>query len=107
MNDNELMTWLVNAVIAFTLLEGVFLLLMHRFAGRGLGWVDVAANLGAGLCLLGALHGALNHAGWMACAMWLAAAGISHALDVRRRWPASARPVAAGSNPSSRNQRYS
>ncbi|HEX4511260.1 MAG TPA: hypothetical protein VH328_14315 [Burkholderiaceae bacterium] len=105
MKDADLSVWLVNAVIAFTLLEGVFFLLMRRLAGRGLALADVVANLGAGLCLLGALRSVLGQAGWMPCALWLAAAGLSHALDVRRRWPGPARQDAADS--SSRTQRYS
>jgi len=79
--------WLVNAVIAFTVLEGAALMLWRATTGRGPRWPDIVANLAAGLCLLLALRSVLDNAGWAACALWLAAAGAAHATDLWRRWP--------------------
>ena len=90
MTAGETSTWLVNAVIAVTLIEGVLLLSLRALRGRGPALADIVPNLGAGLCLLGALRGGLDGSSWTACAMWLAGAGICHALDLWRRWPARA-----------------
>jgi len=91
MNSHEIAEWLVNAVIATTLIEGVLLISLRVARGRGPATADVVFNLAAGLCLLGALRSEIASAGELACAAWLAGAGVSHALDVRRRWP---RPLA-------------
>lgn len=76
----------VDAVIVLTLLEGLWLWLRHRRTGRGIAPRDFAWNWVSGLCLMAALRGAV--AGWgMAWVLaWLSAAGLVHALDLRRRW---------------------
>jgi hypothetical protein len=73
--------WLVDAVIALLLLEGLALLLWHRL-GRGPSprawWPMLAAGLGLLLTLRTALAGAPTV--WpLAC---LAAAGAAHARDL-------------------------
>ncbi len=77
---------LITIVISFTLLEGVVLWLYRRHTGKGVAARDFAANWVSGLCLMLALHSALNDAGWMWVAMWLLASGLAHASDLRSRW---------------------
>lgn len=74
----------VDLVLAVLALEAVALLLLHRRTGAGLGPRDVAAKLLPGLCLLLALRAAGG--GGPAVVLWLAAAGVAHAVDLRRDW---------------------
>ena len=77
---------LVDLVIAVTLLEAAALAVYHARTGRGLAPRDFAANLGAGLALMLAVRAALAGAAWTWVAAGLAAAGLAHLLDLRRRW---------------------
>ena len=82
----EALRWLVDAVIALTLIEALVLWLYHRGSGRGVAFSEIGLNLVSGLCLMLALRVALaGDALWLVAAA-LAAAGILHALDIRRRW---------------------
>jgi hypothetical protein len=105
MSDIVISLMLVDAVIAVALLELVALVAWHVATGRGLAAADLVANLSAGLCLLGALRSVLSGSSWPLCALWLAAAGTAHAVDVMRRARAAAarlRPdslSATGSSP--------
>jgi hypothetical protein len=90
MPDMFICLMLVNAVVAFALIELVVLVAWHAVTGRGLSASDLVANLSAGLCLLGALRSVLAGSGWPVCALWLAAAGAAHATDLVRRWRAAA-----------------
>ncbi len=82
----EALRWLVDAVIALTLIEALVLWLYHRRSGRGVALSEVGLNLFSGLCLMLALRVALaGDSVWLVAAA-LAAAGILHALDIRRRW---------------------
>ena len=101
MSGHEIAAWLVNAVVAVTLMEGVLLILLHSWRGIGPAPADIACNLAAGLCLLGALRSEIAGMGGLACAAWLAAAGVSHALDVWRRWPGSRAAPKRRSRPAS------
>lgn len=83
---------LVNAVILFTVAEGLLLLAWHAWTGRGPSAPAIVANLLAGLFLLLALRSVLAQHGWEMCALWLAAAGAAHAADLWRRWPAANPP---------------
>ena len=89
MNGHEIAVWMVNAVIAVTLIEGVLFILLNTWRGHGPAAADIVCNLAAGLCLLGALRSEIAGMGPLVCAAWLAGAGVSHALDVWRRWPRS------------------
>ena len=89
MNGHAIAAWMVNAVIAITLIEGVLFIVLRAWRGHGLAPADIVCNLAAGLCLLGALRSEIAGLGGLVCAAWLAAAGVSHALDVWLRWPAS------------------
>lgn len=89
---NHDLAWLmVNTVIAVTVAEGVALVAWHAWTGRGPSAQAIVANLLAGLGLLLALRSVLAGSSWVACALWLAAAGVAHAVDLRRRWPPAPR----------------
>lgn len=96
-------TVIANIAIAFTLLEGTALLLVHRLTGHGLEPKDYLLNLMAGFFLMLALRAGLG-AVWTAVPLFLIAAGATHgcdlALRLRRRvrcdatdaaWPAKKR----------------
>lgn len=83
---------LVDLVIALTVLEGVALTVFHHRTGRGVAPGALLPNLLAGLLLTVALRAALGGAAWPWIAACLAAAGLAHAADLRRRWP---RPLSA------------
>jgi hypothetical protein len=76
----------IDAVILLTFLEGLWLWRRHRGGARGVAPRDFGLNWISGLCLMLALRGAV--VGWgMAWVLgWLAASGLSHALDLRQRW---------------------
>ncbi len=90
MPDIPICLMLVNAVVAFALIELVALVAWHAVTGRGLSAPDLVANLSAGLCLLGALRSVLAGSVWQVCAAWLAAAGAAHVTDLVRRWRTAA-----------------
>ena len=79
-------SYLVDAVIALTLLEAVVLLTYHRIPGRGVAARDFLLNMLSGLCLMFALRSALVNASWPWIALFLSAAGLAHATDMRQRW---------------------
>ena len=76
----------IDAVIALTLLECVILVVHHRLTGRGVAPSDFIATLVSGLCLMLALRGALAGAGAAWVLLPLLLAGMTHALDLSRRW---------------------
>ncbi len=78
--------WLIDIVIAMTLLEGICIGLYHCLTHRGVSPRDYALNLFSGLCLMLALRSALANASWPWVAAWLATAGLAHAADLWRRW---------------------
>jgi len=84
--DTSLMAWLIDLVIAFTLIEaGV--LLAYRFAtGRGVASRDFALNMVSGLCLMLALRALAHDAGVAWVAVCLLASGVAHGADIWLRW---------------------
>ncbi len=78
--------WLVDGVIAFTVLEAVLLLALHRTRGRGVPPREWLLNLISGLCLMAALRAGLGGSAWPVWLAWLSAAGVAHASDLARRW---------------------
>ncbi len=78
---------LVDLAILVTLAEGVALFAYRRITGRGPALPEVAAMLGAGLCLMLALRAALTGAPGGAIVVFLGAALVAHIVDLRRRWP--------------------
>ena len=57
----EWLPWMVDGVIAFTVLEGLCLTLHHRQTGTGVPPRDFLANMVSGLCLMAGLRVALEH----------------------------------------------
>lgn len=78
--------WLVDLVIAFTVIEGATLTVYHRVTGRGVAPGEFAANLVSGLCLMAALRNALIDGLPGYTLLGLLAAGLAHASDLWRRW---------------------
>ena len=77
---------LVDAVIAFTVVEFVVLVWRHQRTGRGLGTVALATGLAPGLCLMIALRLADVPELPLPAVLALAGAGLAHAWDFRRRF---------------------
>jgi hypothetical protein len=80
---------LIDIVMVITLLEGAFLLTLHRTTGLGVAPRDFVLNMASGLCLMLALRLALSGAGWQVSALCLMAAGGLHAVDIYKRWDAT------------------
>ena len=76
----------VDLVIGITVLEALALALYFRATGRGVSPGQYLVNLVSGLCLMFALRAALVGAGAWWIALCLLVAGLTHALDLRRRW---------------------
>ena len=72
--------YIVDVVLAVTLLEALALLWLSRIAPPAL-----ACMLAPGLCLMRALRAALAGAGWQWIAALLALAGLTHLADLRQR----------------------
>lgn len=77
---------MLDAVIAFTLLEGVGLWLYHRLTGQGLAPNEYALNMLSGLCLMLAVRAAVSGLAWPWVAVCLSASGLAHGWDITRRW---------------------
>ncbi len=82
---------LIDAVIVFTLLECLALWLYHRSTGKGVAPRDFVVNMLSGLCLMLALRGLATEAGVAWVAVFLAAAGLAHGIDILMRWQRSNR----------------
>ncbi len=79
-------TRLIDLVIAFSLLEWLLLAQWHRRTGQGVASGALKWMLLPGLFLMLAARGALTGAPWYLMALLLAAAGLTHIADLRRRW---------------------
>jgi hypothetical protein len=77
---------LVDFILIVVALEAAILLLLWRYAGRGIAPGDLLPNLCAGAFLLLALRVTLGGSGWTTTCGCLAAAGAAHLIDVSRRW---------------------
>ena len=77
---------IVDLILGLMLLEAVAIGAYHAGTGRGIGPVDLAINLLAGVALLSALRAALTGAGWRTIAAIVAVAGVLHVADLARRW---------------------
>jgi hypothetical protein len=73
-------------VIAWLLVEAVWLVWLHRRTGRGLAPREFAPAWAAGLFLAVAIRGALTGMPWAGIAGLLLAAGAAHLFDLRQRW---------------------
>lgn len=86
MTDFWQIRWLLDAVIVFTVLEGLGLWLYHRHTGQGLAPGEYALNMLSGLCLMLAVRAAVSGAAWPWVAVCLSASGLAHGCDITRRW---------------------
>ncbi|MET0970709.1 MAG: hypothetical protein ABWY18_16040 [Tardiphaga sp.] len=77
---------LVDLILLLVVFQTAALSLYWRRTGRGIAPVDLLPNVIAGACLLLTLRFALGGSGWMVCSASLAAAGLAHLVDLRRRW---------------------
>ncbi len=95
-NDLVSLPVLVDAVIAFTLLEGLLLAAHHRVTGKGVGLRDFGINMLSGLCLMLALRAGLRDqgAGWVS--LFLLFAGVAHGADIVLRWRRKSEPTGRG-----------
>jgi hypothetical protein len=81
----------VNAVLAFLVVEVLALVALRLSTGRGLALRLLLPMMAAGGFILLALQLALSGAPALAVIGCLAASGVAHALDVWRRWPVAGR----------------
>lgn len=77
---------IVDAILAFMVLEALLLVAYRSRTGRGIATADLLANLAAGATLLLALRAALTGGPWTWVAGALAAALVAHVADLARRW---------------------
>ncbi len=77
---------LVDLILALVAVEFVALALLWRSKRCGLSLADLLPNILAGALLLLALRLSLGGFGWLPCCACLAAAGIAHVVDIKRRW---------------------
>ena len=77
---------LVDFILMVVALEAAALVLVWRYARRGVAPGDLLPNLCAGAFLLLALRFTLGGGGWMPACGCLAAAGVAHLIDISRRW---------------------
>ena len=79
-------TGLIDVVIAATLLEWAALSWVWRRKRRGLEPLALALTLLPGLCLMLAVRSTTLGLPWYSVALLLSAAGITHMIDIRKRW---------------------
>ncbi len=79
-------TGLIDLVIAVTLLEWAALSLLWQRRRSGLAPLALALTLLPGLCLMLALRSTLLGLPWYAVALLLSASGLTHFIDIRKRW---------------------
>ena len=77
--------WFLDLVLAFTLAEWLVLVLRHKFTGRGLDPLNVSLGLAPGLMLMLALKLSEPTTLTWPVMVALAASGLAHAIDFRRR----------------------
>lgn len=76
----------IDGILGLMLMEYIGLVLLGRRSRRGIPALQLAVNLGAGAALLLALRAALLAQTWPQISLWLAAAGVTHLIDLRLRW---------------------
>jgi hypothetical protein len=78
--------FLVDLVLLLVLVEAGALVAYFLFKRKGIPLADLLPNLFAGAFLLLALRTVIVGGGWMVACACLAAAGLSHVIDLKRRW---------------------
>ena len=79
-------TLLIDFVIAATLVEWAALILLWRRKQRGLPPSALSWTLLPGLCLMLSVRSALLGLPWYSVTGLLLLAGLTHLMDLRRRW---------------------
>ena len=79
-------TGLIDFVIAATLLELAALSWVWRRKRTGLPPLALSLTLLPGLCLMLAVRSTSLGLPWYSVALLLSAAGITHMIDIRKRW---------------------
>lgn len=77
---------IVDIMIAFVIVEIVFLLIYERRTGRGVAPYSLLVNVGAGGSLMLGLRAVFSDADWTIIAACLVAALVFHTLDIIQRW---------------------
>lgn len=77
---------IADIILALIAAEIVGLVLLSRLLGLGPRFRSIAATLASGAFLVLALRSALTSANWEWTAAWLAAALLSHIVDLAGRW---------------------
>jgi hypothetical protein len=77
---------LVDLILVISAIEAAYLVIHWRPTGCGVSPGDLLPNLCAGAFLLLALRLSLVGEGWKLCCGSLAAAGVAHLVDLKRRW---------------------
>jgi hypothetical protein len=77
---------IVDAILAFMVIEGVILIAYQRRTGRGIAPASVIANLAAGGGLLLALRATIAGWGVLAISACLGLSFAAHLADLQRRW---------------------
>jgi hypothetical protein len=77
---------LVDLILVVVAIEAAILTMYWSRVRRGVAPFDLLPNLCAGLFLLLALRVTLAGGGWVMASACLAAAGLAHLADLRRRW---------------------
>ncbi len=76
----------VDLMIVLAVMEVLLIGLSCRFRGRGIDWLPLLVNMGAGLCLMLALRASLTNSGWQWVAFFLVCSLCLHVADVVVRW---------------------
>ncbi|MEM9404312.1 MAG: hypothetical protein AAGA44_17725 [Pseudomonadota bacterium] len=79
---------IVDIMLAIMATEVVAVSLYRRATGRGIAFVPLILNIGAGASLMLALRAALTDGNIVIIAAWLVASLFFHVADQARRWTA-------------------
>lgn len=88
MNELTFAPWFLDLVLAFTLAEWLVLVLRYKLMGRGMDPINVSLGLAPGLMLMLALKLSEPTTLTLPVMAALAASGLAHAWDFRRRFKA-------------------
>jgi hypothetical protein len=78
--------YIADVILIVMAAEGLALFLYWRATGRSVPPCDFLLNLVSGFFLILALRAAMVGGSWGWTAAFLAAGGLAHAADLRRRW---------------------
>ena len=78
--------WIVDLVMAITVLEALALLLYRKATGKGVAARQFLVNLLSGLSLMAALRLTIAGSGWAGVTACLLLSGLLHVADLWRRW---------------------